>query len=330
MTTVWREMEIALIKSYTEKPWRSPETYQLIEDSLREKWHVTSINTKNPDTLYSFLTGLKRKRGENIFIFNIAEYLDEKNKTGFLPALLEEWKMPYLGSSAQAIAIGLDKARTKELLDREGISTPRYFAANREDSDIQYNAEKIGYPLIVKPISEGGHIGIREDSIVYNDADLEKVVNRIFDTYDQLALVEEFITGKGMREFSVGIIDSETILFTPIEIDYESMDVEKEILSYEAAQKDLERTKLVQDEKIRDEIIDLSKRTFVTVGARDYSRVDLRMNRTGCYVLEINIMPGLGPHSFLPEAAKIIHGLEYDQLIQKLAEDSMQRQKNGR
>jgi D-alanine-D-alanine ligase len=238
--------------------------------------------------------------------------------------------MPHLGSSAQAIAIGLDKARTKELLSEKRVPTPRYFVANRKDPDIKYHAERMGYPLIVKPLREGGHIGVRKDSIVYDDASLDKAVNRIFDTHNQPALVEEYITGKGMREFSVGIIDSETRLFTPIEIDYESMDVKKAILSYEAAQKDLERTKLVQDEKIRDEIIDLSKRTFVAVGARDYSRVDLRMNHTGCYVLEINIMPGLGPHSFLPEAAKDIYALEYDQLIQKLAEDSMQRQKNGR
>jgi hypothetical protein len=41
-------------------------------------------------------------------------------------------------------------------------------------------------------------------------------------------------------------------------------------------------------------------------------------------------MPGLGPHGFLPEAAKDNYALEYDQLIQKLAEVSMQRQKNGR
>ena len=323
-------MEIVLIKSYTEKPWRSPETYQLIEDSLRKKWHVKSINTENPDVLYSFLTKQKREYGESIFVFNIAEYLDEKNKAGFLPALLEEWKIPHLGSSAEAIAIGLDKASTKELLNEKRVPTPRYFVANREDSDIKYHAERIGYPLIVKPLREGGHIGIRDDSIVYDDAHLDKIVNRIFDNHDQPALVEEYIAGKGIREFSVGIIDGETKLFTPIEIDFESMHVKNSILSYETAQKDLERIKLVQDKKIRDEIIDLSRRTFVAVGARDYSRVDLRMNHTGCYVLEINVMPGLGPHSFLPEAAKDIYALEYDQLIQKLAEDSIQRQKNGK
>ena len=323
-------MEIVLIRSYTDKPWRNPETYQLIEDSLHEKWRVRSIHTQKPEILYTFFAKLKKEHGKNIFVFNIAEFLDEKNKTGFLPAILEDWGMPHLGSSAEAITIGLDKARTKEILSEKGIPTPRYFVANREDTDIKQQAESMGYPVIVKPIREGGHIGIREDSIVYDDASLYKIINRIFDVHNQSALVEAYLTGEEMREFSVGIIDGEIRLFTPIEIDYESMDIENQILSYETAQKDLERTKLVQDKKMYAEIIDLSKRTFEAVGASDYSRVDLRMDHTGCYVLEINIMPGLGPLSFLPKAAKDIHGLEYNQLIQKLVEDSMQRQKNGR
>ncbi|MGA2488828.1 MAG: hypothetical protein ABSF99_01380 [Anaerolineales bacterium] len=323
-------MEIALIKSYSEKPWRSTETYQLIENSLREKWRVKSLNTENPETLYSYLAKLRRRYGESIFVFNIAEYLDEQNKEGFLPALLDEWNIPHLGSSAEAVAIGLDKEKTKKLLNEYQIPTPRYFIANRGDYDSKYLAERIGYPLIVKPTREGGHIGISDDSIVYDEASLDEAVNRIFDNHNQPALVEEFITGKGMREFSVGIIDGETKLFTPVEIDYESMDVKIAILTYEAAEKDLERIKLVRDEMIRNEIINLAERTFVAAGARDYSRVDIRMNFTGCYVLEINIMPGLGCHSFLPEGAKAILALEYNQLIQKLAEDSMKRQKNGR
>ena len=157
-------MDIALIKSYTDKPWRSPETYQLIEDSLREKWHVKSINTKNPEDLHRFLTGMKLEYGDDIFAFNIAEYLDEKTKDGFLPALLEEWKIAHLGSSTKAIVNGLNKVRTKELLTEKQIPTPRYFVANQGDVDIRYRAESIGYPLIVKPAMEGGHIGIREDS----------------------------------------------------------------------------------------------------------------------------------------------------------------------
>jgi len=322
-------MEIALIKSYSNKPWRSSETYELIEDSLREKWRVRSIHTKNPEALFGFINQLKHDVGKQVFVFNIAEYLDEGKKTGFLPDLLEDWKIQHLGSSAKTIAIGLDKARTKDILIKNKIPTPRYFVTNRGELEISDRVEKIGYPLIAKPISEGGHNGIRKDSIVYDDANLKKIINRIFDEFHQPALVEEYITGKGMREFSVGIIDGEFRLFTPIEIDFEAMAGNNEILSFESAQKDSERTKPMLDIKMRKEIIDLASKTFNAVGAHDYGRVDLRMNDTGCYVIEINIMPGLGPHSFLPEAAKDIHAIEYGQLIQKLTENSLRRQING-
>ncbi len=322
-------MEIALIKSYSNKPWRSSETYELIEDSLREKWRVRSIHTKNPEALFGFINQLKHDVGKQVFVFNIAEYLDEGKKTGFLPDLLEDWKIQHLGSSAKTIAIGLDKARTKDILIKNKIPTPRYFVANRGELEISDRVEKIGYPLIAKPISEGGHNGIQKDSIVYDDANLKKIINRIFDEFHQPTLVEEYITGKGMREFSVGIIDGEIRLFTPIEIDFEAMAGNNEILSFESAQKDSERTKPMLDINMRNEIIDLASKTFNAVGAHDYGRVDLRMNDTGCYVIEINIMPGLGPHSFLPEAAKDIHAIEYGQLIQKLTENSLRRQING-
>jgi D-alanine-D-alanine ligase len=321
-------MNIALIKSYTEKPWRSPETYQMIEDSLSEKWPVESITTEDPDVLHDFLSRLKREYGNQLFVFNIAEYLDETHKTGFLPALLEEWEFPHLGSDAETIANGLDKARTKALLDERHIPTPRYFVASRVDFDYVDAADSIGYPLIVKPLREGGHIGIDEDSIVYDNASLHKAIQRVLETHHQPALVEAYIIDPGMREFSVGILEGESRLFTPMEIDYESMDVEIAILSFDAAENDLERIKLVPGGQTREAIIDLSERTFETVGACDYSRVDIRMDQTGFYVLEINTMPGLGPHSFLPEAAKDIYALEYSQLIQNLAEVSIKRQNN--
>jgi D-alanine-D-alanine ligase len=319
-------MEIILLKSYTNKPWRSPRTYQLIEKSLKEKWHVHSINTKDPLTLLSFIRKLQRKHRMKLFVFNIAEYIDEKNKTGFLPALLDEMDVPHLGSSVESIELGLDKARTKKLLNKNGVPSPRFFIVSSHATDMSSDVEKIGFPLIVKPIGEGGHIGIREDSIVYDDIALNKITHRALEEHQQPALIEEYITGPEMREFSVGIIDGETRLFTPIEIDFKAMDVKKKILSFESAQQNLEKTKLVQEGKISNSIIDLAEKTFDIVGAKDYSRVDIRMNASDCYVLEINIMPGIGPNSFLPQAAKDIHGLEYSQFVQKIAENSIRRQ----
>jgi D-alanine-D-alanine ligase len=212
------------------------------------------------------------------------------------------------------------------VLDENAVPTPRYFVADAKTESVEDIAAGLGYPLIAKPLREGGHIGIEEDSIVHNPTELKRAVQRVLDNYDQPALVEMYITGAEMREFSVGIIDGELALATPVEIDYAAMGVETKILSFTAAQRDLERIKLVDDETTRQEIVDLSRKTFSAVGAFDYGGVDLRMNRDGCYVLEINIMPGLGPHSFLPEAARMIYGLGYARLIQKLAQDSMNRQ----
>lgn len=319
-------MEIILIKSFTNKLWRSHDTYQLIENSLKEKWSVHSINTQNPLTLFGFIRRLSWKYRRKVFVFNIAKYLDEENKIGFLPALLDEIEIPHLGSAARSVELGLNKAATKDLLSKHGIPTPGYFVVSSHHFDTSADAKRIGFPMIVKPVSEGGHIGVREDSIVYDDIGLNRMIGRVLEKHDQPALVEKFITGSGMREFSVGIIDGEARLFTPIEIDYSAMDVDKKILSYEAAQQDLERTKFVLDEKIRAEVTNLAERTFDLVGAKDYSRVDLRMDDSGCYVLEINIMPGLGPNSFLPQVAKEIYGLEYNQLIHKMVKNSIQRQ----
>lgn len=319
-------MLIALIRSHTNKPWRSSETYQLIEDSLREKWPVESFVTKNPDTLIDCLVRLQDKHGRGLFAFNIAEYLDEEKKLTFLPKLLDDHHIAHLGSKSETVNLGLNKAKLKQVLIDNQIPTPQFFVGKNNRFANKENAGEIGYPLFVKPLLEGGHIGISDDSIVHNNVELEDAITQVIDDQDQPALVEEFITGKGMREFSVGILDGKQRLFTPVEIDFESMETKTDILSFEAAEKDLEKIMLVQDKRIHDQIIQLTEKTFDAVGAQDYSRVDIRMDNSDLYVLEINIMPGLGPQSFIPQAAKDIHGLEYNQLIQNLVENSMKRQ----
>ena len=323
-------MEVALIRSYTDKPWRSPETYQLIEESIREKWAVRSIHTLDPGKLHHFLQDFKQELDGDIFVFNIAEYLDEKNKVAFLPSLLDEWGMPHLGSTGKVAAIGLNKERTKRLLDLHKIPTPRYFVAEQgREAALQSHAMNIAYPLFVKPLGEGGHIGISPQSIVYDEEGLVNAVNHNFEEYHQPALVEEYIRGESMREFSVGVIDGECRIMTPVEIDYQSMNMAVPILDHAAAENDLERIMPVQDEQAQDAVISLAERTFEAVGARDYSRVDIRMNASGYYVLEINIMPGLGPNSFLPEAAWSNHCLPYDQLIQRLVETALFRRSSA-
>jgi len=318
-------MQIALIKSYTDKPWRSPETYGLIEKELSVRWKLSSIETKDPSELKLFLDGLGSK--EKLFVFNIAEYLEEKSKHSFLPGLLDGWGFNHLGSRAEVVKLGLDKAGTKRVLRQNGVPTPDDFLASPGDPDesIIAQAKLIGFPLMVKPSLEGGHLGIGDDSIVRDNAGLAREVARIQKEFSQPALVEKYIGGEGMREFSVGVIDAEKPFFTPVEVDYASMNVAVPILSHDTAVNDLEKVVPVKDEKLARELNALAWNCFKAVGASDYARVDIRADTSGAYVLEINVMPGLGPHSFLPEAAWTLHGLSYGELIATLVETALGR-----
>ncbi|MBA3072197.1 MAG: hypothetical protein FP831_01220 [Anaerolineae bacterium] len=319
-------MNIVLIKSFSNKPWRSPETYQRIEASLAQYWRVQSIETQDPKALEQFIANTIGQTNERVFVFNIAEYLDENNKQGFIPGFLDQWKIPHLGSTAESILLAMDKAKTKTLLKNKGIPTPQFFIAETIDSDYCTQAEKIGYPLFVKPLNEGGHIGIGEHSICHHAEQLHSEIVNIIQLYQYPALVEEYIDDAEMREFSIGILCGEPAIFTPVEIDFDAMPAESRILSFESAEEDIERIKLINDLDVKESLIKLTQETFNAIGANDYSRVDIRMNAKGYYVLEINVMPGLGPHSFLPEAAESIHGLNYEQLIQRITEHSMRRQ----
>jgi D-alanine-D-alanine ligase len=319
-------MTICLIRSYADKPWRSSETYDRIEKSLASEWPVATLATRDPAEFERRLGALKRQEGDGLFVFNIAEYLDEETRTGFLPELLDGMGVPHLGSPAAVCALALDKARSKEALIASGIPTPRYFVVRAGEGEASARAAAIGYPLFVKPVGEGGHIGIGADSIVRNPEELDRKLRSLFEVAGGEALVEEYVDEEGMREFSVGVLDGRDRHYAPIEIDWASMRVEHRILSHEVAMNDRERVMPVADEEARKRAVELAARTFDAVGARDYSRVDIRMNATGWYVLEINTMPGLGPQSFLPGAALSLHGIGYQALIRRLARDSMARQ----
>lgn len=322
---------VVVIRAYNPKPWRTPETYHLIETALKEKYRqVISIQAKSCRQLKNELSELIKKN-PSVFVFNIAEYINDDSKES-IPALLEELKVAHLGSSVKTIDAGLDKAETKKRLEQAGVATPPYFIADQLDSQKSIagyitNAERIGYPLIIKPLSAGGHIGITESSIAKDCKDLSSLIKAIFVKYNQPALIEKYISGEEMREFSVGIIKNKhKIIYLPIEIDFEKMDVAVKILSTEAVQNDREKVKLISDQEVSKIVCDLSERTFDILDAQDYSRVDLRFNKTGYYVLEINIMPGIGPASFLPWAAEKLFDLEYNQLIHKLVDASIKRQ----
>ena len=83
-----------------------------------------------------------------------------------------------------------DKESMKQVLDKFGLRTPRHGRASTEH-EVRESAERIGYPLIIKPIAGAGSA---DTYPVHDDEDLEQALQLVRHVSE--VSVEEFIEGE--------------------------------------------------------------------------------------------------------------------------------------
>lgn len=244
--------------------------------------------------------------------FNIAEGMGGDSREAQVPALLEMLQIPYTASRVLANAVGLDKTMTKRVWREQGLPTASYQEFSTGYESI---SRSLHYPMFVKPAREGTGMGMGMDAIVHSEADLRRQVRWVIETYQQPALVEEFLPG---REFTVGVLGrSEAARYTlrpelyardgfhrfPIlEVDH-STSVTPGVYGYAA--KSLTPGEVGMpgilcpaaiDRKLQEEMQNLAIRAHQALGGLDVSRVDMRLDALGRpRLIEINTLPGLTP-----------------------------------
>lgn len=267
-------------------------------------------------------------------IFNLCESVDgDPTQEMNIAGLFELMKIPYTGSRAFTLGLALNKPLVKSILSYNGIPTAKYFVANTSTG---YHKNGHLFPMIVKPSREDASIGITNESIVTNDAELKRRIEYVLDEHKQPALVEEFIDG---REINVSVVGNDELITFPIsEIDFSRLpDDLPKIISYNSKwmYKTIEfaGTKAVcpaENLSARDINIiqETAKKVYRLLGASDYARVDMRFKNGIPYVLELNPNPDIA--SDVPEdtgftrSAKA-HGWEYTYLIQQIIEFALNR-----
>jgi len=127
-------------------------------------------------------------------IFNLTEsYAGDDTKDMNIAAYLDLLVFPYTGCGAQGLLLGQDKSVAKKLFQFHGIKTP-FFATSYKG--MLEHSDDIKFPLIVKPTSEDGSIGIDGDSVVGTVKELMERIHYIHEEFDSPALIEEFIDGR--------------------------------------------------------------------------------------------------------------------------------------
>src|SRR5512133_907744 len=148
-------------------------------------------------------------------IFNRTEsYAGDDTMDKNIAAYLELLHIPYTGGGPQALYLAQDKALAKKLFEFHGIKTPNFATSYRGRLDPSHD---INFPLIVKPTSEDGSIGIDVGSVVENVKELMERIHYIHEEFDSPVLIEEYIEG---REIYAGILGNENLESLPlIELD---------------------------------------------------------------------------------------------------------------
>ncbi len=268
-------------------------------------------------------------------VFNLAEGWGDRNRESIVPALLEYLGIPYTGSDPLTLGAALDKSWAKTLAAQAGVPTARSLKVNPGD-EVPADLGGIPFPMFVKPNAEGSSKGIRFASKVTSRRELETMVRWVHETYDQAALVEEYLPG---REYSIGLLGNGHRLRTlPIvavrpgaEVPAVALGADPDnefIYSYEVKHLNLEAAECPAaiPRALANRIEDLARRVWHVFECRDVARVDFKLGSDGTpYFLEINPLPSLSREwSFLALEGRAM-GLDYNALILSILDEALAR-----
>jgi D-alanine-D-alanine ligase len=311
---------------------KDKEDREEIFDALQKLGHEPSyyVLDGRPQSLYAL-----GKCGADL-VFNLTEsYAGDDTKEMNVAAYMDLLGLPYTGAGPHAHFLAQDKATAKKMFAFHGIRTPFFATAYRGNID---HAHDVKFPLIVKPQSEDGSIGIDAEAVVTGVKELMERVEYVQNEFDSPALIEEYIEGREIYAAILGSYESTEVL-PLVELDLSklpngtpkiaSRDVkfEKESKAYK-----LTKSKIVEDldEATVQKLADTAIAAYRAVKLRDYGRIDMRLTPDGeVYVIEANPNPWLSSkHEFAMAAKK--SGRNYAQLIGEIVQMALDRnRRNG-
>jgi D-alanine-D-alanine ligase len=303
-----------------------------IFDALGKLGHEASyyVLDGRPQSLYAL-----GKCGADL-VFNLTEsYAGDDTKEMNVAAYMDLLGLPYTGAGPHAHFLAQDKATAKKMFAFHDIRTPFFATAYRGNID---HAHDVKFPLIVKPQSEDGSIGIDAEAVVTGVKELMERVEYVQNEFDSPALIEEYIEG---REIYAAILGSyeKTEVLPLVELDLSKLPegtpkIASRDVKFETDSKayKLTKSKIVEDldEATAQKLQETAIAAYRAVKLRDYGRIDMRLTPEGeVYVIEANPNPWLSSkHEFAMAAKK--SGRSYTQLIGEIVELAVERTRRSK
>ncbi|MFD8318497.1 D-alanine--D-alanine ligase family protein [Kitasatospora purpeofusca] len=233
---------------------------------------------------------------------------------GKLQGLLDSLGVPYTGSGVLASATAMHKPTAKTLVQAGGVNVLPHIPLQGTQGPTEAAnacAEELGLPVILKPASEGGSIGMR----VFRDLN-SLATTLTHDTRGGEWFVEPFKEGTavtcGVLEQGGALLALPPLETVPTTADFYDYRAKRNPAGHRyRCPAQLPDTTLAT-------ISGAALRAHQQLGCSGYSRSDFLVTADGAvHWLEINTLPGLSPHGNLATMAAAA-GISYDQLIQTM------------
>jgi D-alanine-D-alanine ligase len=262
-------------------------------------------------------------------VFNMMEAFHELGTFDHnIVSYLELLRVPYTGCNPRGLMLARDKALSKTILHYHRIPVPDFSVVHLGRK--VRRPKKLGFPLIVKSLTQEGSTGISQASVVEDDHRLGERVKFIHESIGTDAIVERYVEG---RELYVGIIGNQKLTVFPVwELHFTKRADEVHRIATERVKWSTkyqrkygiktQAARLSDDASTR--IQHLCRRVYRSLSLSGYARVDLRMDDTGkVYVIEANPNPQLGYGEDFAESAERV-GVSYEQLLQRILVTGLQ------
>lgn len=252
-----------------------------------------------------------------------------EGENGVLQGLLDFNGVAYCSSGVLGSAVGMDKAAAKSIFEQMLLNVLPHVVVFSEDfeKDAAGEAEKaerfLGYPMIVKPASQGSSIGIR----VADDREELIEAMTVAAEFDDKMLVEEKLTDFAevncaayIRQGKVVVSQTERPLSAGDVLTFED--------KYMASGKMSGGGHIIPADvgELGDVVRSVTERVYRAMELRGVARVDFLVDKTRgkVYVNEVNTVPGsLAFYLFEPV------GVSFSELIADQIEEALERKGKG-
>jgi D-alanine-D-alanine ligase len=261
--------------------------------------------------------------GEIDFAFILLHGLNGED--GTVQGMLDLLGIPYQGSGVLGSAIAMDKYLSKELYRLHGLPVADCVIIRPgEGGSLQGIVDRLGLPVIVKPVREGSSLGLTiAGSVEELQAGIETAKK-----HDRQVMVEQFIKGREITAAVLGNDDPTALPLIEI-IPGEGFAFFDYTAKYQqGASREICPAPLSPE--LTAEAQQYALAAHAALRLRGYSRTDMILDEAGRYfLLETNTIPGMTATSLMPQAAAK-HGLDFPQFLERLIELAVEDRKTQR